>query len=187
MTTITVTHQRDTLGYVTVYNGVAGLSFRHSYSSTQLRAIAAALTEAADKLEPQPEPKFKVGDRVRSKRIGYKGLITRICHNEARIEAPDGSYYTTNLEDLEPAPEPAPQSMPGPQRPEDCPLVVRRDAPPLTPADTTAWWEAYLAALTGLLANPNVALLEPYQYASDCALLATAAVEARRKMEENQP
>lgn len=75
-----------------------------SFTAPQLRAIAAALTEAADKLEPKAC--FKVGDLVRSKLIDFVGHITRIRCTKALVESSYGNYCTAELKDLEPAPAP---------------------------------------------------------------------------------
>jgi hypothetical protein len=190
MTTIAVTHQRDTLGHVTIYDGLAGLSFKHGYSSTQLRAIAAALMEAADKLEPQKAMRWETNaeNLARDIREG------RFPNQSERQRIPDMlARYLDDLEDrLEPASEPVSTSEADKEVMRDALLYgmgIRKGEThipleeclnPANKPNITAWWEAYLAALTGLLANPAIDFTA-LNLGAD--LHATAAVEARRKME----
>ena len=206
MTTITVTHEGEQLVHLSSWTDdeLHIECLRSSYKAPQLRAIAAALTEAADKLEPQPEPKFKVGDRVRYLRneifLTVTNLVPSHNYNIVHAVADSGEEWSVPAEDLELAPEPAPTSEADKEVMRDALLYgmgIRKGEThipleeclnPANKPNITAWWGAYLAALTGLIQLESYDWSAyPDQCAEMCSKHATAAVEARRKMEENQP
>jgi hypothetical protein len=124
---------------------------RSSYKAPHLRAIAAALTEAADKLEPKAEPAPEpVSGLLKVRRYIGDGTPDRVHETDTLGFSPGFK------------------------------------AVPKTP-DTIAWWEAYLAALTGLCAHTGSYGLHngPSEIAARAAEIATAAVEALRKMENS--
>ena len=154
-----------------------------SFTAPQLRGIAAALSEAVDKLEqkdgawvegettiavarPAAKPRFKVGDRVKIKTTGVNAVVTGFgSYGYYEVKPPSGNALYMHSDDLEPAPEPAPDTDAGPE------------------AEFTdfATWDAHFSLYVAL----NYARrIDPIKLAKDAAQYATAAVDARRKMEQ---
>jgi hypothetical protein len=161
MTTINVTHDGEQLVHLSSWidDQLHIECLRSSYKAHHLRAIAAALTEAADKLEPQKAGlKFKPGDRVRRTDYGWIGVID-CSHGDCgtyTVVDGDGWAESVHEDNLEPAPEPVPEQN------------------DLADALEGATWE-------------DMARIKKMIDAVIASRSADIAVEARRKMEENQP
>ena len=198
-----------------------------SFTAPQLRAIAAALTGAADKLEPKgawvegettisvarpaAKPRFKVGDWVKIKTTGVNAVVTGFgSYGYYEVKPPSGNALYMHSDDLEPAPEPASEPTSAevmaeveramrkfptwPTDPLHALAVLGEEFGELTKDVLQFTYEPHKtsrenvrkeAIQTAAMALRFVSSLDVYQYCPcDQHAQSTAAVDARRKMEQ---